>query len=121
MGQWVEPEDPQVDTATPVIYFLSRCLTLLPASDLGFVHRLVTLLTCLGVDVFCSANPLCKPRLSQPQLSYQQLSNGSRHMLLWASDCSKSQVGFTIPVFALPSCSILVGPTGPKGRPLTTP
>lgn len=91
-----------------------------PASDLGFVHRLVTVLTCLGVDVFYLANPLCKPSLPQPQLSYQQLNNGPRHTLLWASDCSKSHVGFTIPVLALTSGTILVGPRGLKGRPLAT-
>lgn len=117
--QWVEPEDPRVDTATPAIYFLS-CLSVSPASGLGFVHRLVTMLTCLGVDVFYSAYPLCKPSLSQPQLSYQQLNNGPCHTLLWTSDCSKSQIIFSIPVFALTSCTILAGPRGPHGRPLTT-
>lgn len=83
-----------------------------PFSDLGSVHRLVTVFTCLGVDIFCSANA---------QLSYQGLNIGPHHMLLWASDSSlKSLFGSAISVLALTSCTIPAGLRGPNRSALTT-
>ena len=67
-----------------------------PASDHGFVHRLVTVLTCLRADTFYSATTLSQPSLPQTQLSHPGLNDGLCHIsfghLTSTSSCSASLV-----------------------------